>query len=613
MKKFYFVAVFATLALLCGCSNEVEESVVGGDIAQSELSIGLPIGISRTAIDDVGRASWAEGDLFALWAKQKGSTAYAMSAAQFQMMYYWETFQSAVFTSKAEALAEGEYTYYALSPMPSSVTGVMAKYELPVVQQGGEFNCAYDIMFAKPVSAEALSSAKINDLTLHFQHKMHILKVDIAENNLGSNISQLQFTFPKNVTGNVNINATTGLTSISGGSKNITIDIPQGASTGDTAWGIIYPNGTISGDVKLVAIGDDGRKSLEKTFAFSKKVEAGHITPLSLTVPNPLTTIRFTIGTNNLGEKIEKLTITDNNGQKLALTKLSDTIYDCISNTDSATVFDSYKGKTFTATFESANAVVTSTFTMPTTLTAGVNQIPALTVPYLFEEDFSCIHTAGESYGDNGVAADERNQPGKSLDSYMYHKGWNAARFMLGVGTCPRINVRYQVVNIALVFSSSHHGRLDSPQLTNLKSGAKVKLRVQFDAGGVEYKGNFSGQDIVGIAVATHTNDANPIDGIPTGVESMNINWGDLTSSAPVNYKTSLNDYGTTHFLQMMSSQYTTDSFGSTFPTYDATVYDATPETRLCFYPITTIQLDTFADNDECAVYVDNIRVSIAE
>ena len=244
---------------------------------------------------------------------------------------------------------------------------------------------------------------------------------------------------------------------------------------------------------------------------------------------------------------------------------------------------------------------------MPSSLGGGVNVIPALTVPYLLFEDFSCIHTSGSKDGDNSVGSDDRNQSGYSLDGYMDHKGWNAARFMVEKGTCPRINVRYQIVKLSIPFigdmkfQSSHHGRLDTPQLTNLKSDAKVKLRVQFDAGGVEYNGDFSGQDIIGIALATHTNAAASIDGIPTG-----------STGITDQYETSLNDFGTTYFLQMMSSQYTTSSFGSTFPTLNAEVTDVTSQTRLCFYPITTLQIDGIGNN-ECAVYIDNIKVSIVK
>ena len=606
MKKNYFVAIFLTLATLCSCSKEMQEQGVAVEGVETELAIGLPIEVSRTAIDAEGRASWTEGDTFALWAKRKSASSYELNGSQFSMKYYWDSYQSAVFTSKVDALAEDEYTYYAVSPQPSSINGQQAKYILPVIQQGGSFNSAYDIMFATPIVAEALSEAELNTLSLNFEHKMHVLKVAIAENNLGTNVSQLQFTFPKNVTGSVTVNATSGITSMSGGSPNLTIDIPEGATVGDAVWGVIYPNGTISGNVKLVAIGDDGRKSVEKTFAFSKKCEAGHITPLALTVPNPLSTLRFTIGTNNLGEKIENLTIIDNNGTKLALTKLSDTVYDYITNSDSATVFDSYKGKTFTVTYESANAIVTSTFTMPTTLSTGMNKVPALTVPYLFFEDFSCIHTAGESYGDNGVAADERNQPGVSLDGYMSHKGWNAARFLLGVGTCPRINVRYQVVNMVMIFGSYHHGRLDTPTLSNLKDGASVKLRVQFDAGGVEYNGDFSGQEIVSLGLASHTNTTNPIDGIPTGTESFSH-----SHLGPVEFSTTLNDFGTTYAVFNMESKYTTSSFGDKFPTYTTEMYEMTNSSRICFYPFTSMVNESMAYNNECAIYVDNIRVSI--
>ena len=251
MKKIYFIALFAALAVLCGCSTSVEECIAGGEVAQSELAIGLPIEVSRTMVDAEGRVSWVEGDTFALWAKKKSATSYAMSGVQFSMKNYWESYNSAVFTSKAEALDEGEYTYYAVSPMPSSVNAEQVKYELPVVQQGGSFNSAYDIMFAPSVVAEALSDAKLNALTLDFQHKMHVLKVIIAENNLGADISQLQFTFPKNTTGNVTINVKTGITSLSGGSKNLTIDVPEGKSVGDVAWGVIFPSTSFSGDVLI--------------------------------------------------------------------------------------------------------------------------------------------------------------------------------------------------------------------------------------------------------------------------------------------------------------------------------------------------------------------------
>ena len=148
MKKLTFLMAFVALALLGGCSKS------GGDEAEqvatkSELSIGLPIGISRTAVDAEGRASWTEGDTFALWAENAtGGLIY--DAVPFQMMYYWHSLQSAVFTSTANALAEGSYTYYAVSPKPQTTNGRKATYTIPAEQQGVTFNGAYDVMVVNP-------------------------------------------------------------------------------------------------------------------------------------------------------------------------------------------------------------------------------------------------------------------------------------------------------------------------------------------------------------------------------------------------------------------------------------------------------------------------------
>ena len=604
MKKIYFVALFAMGLLLGGCSQSGDNSE-SVEVAKSQLSIGLPIEMSRTTVDAEGRASWIEGDTFALWAENKEGVR-KMDGTKFSMMYFWHSFQSAVFTAETELMEEGDYTYYAVAPQPKSYADNKATYTIPATQQGDLFNGAYDIMVATPVEGKELLSDEINKLELDFQHKMHILKVNIAKNDLGVDVGKLVFTFPGNVTGDVSVNITNAASAatLANGSKELIINCANGAGVGEDVWGVIFPQMVI-GSVKVVAYGVDGRESVEKRISFMKTFAAGHITPLSFSVPKVRPTLRFSIGTNNLGESIEKITITANDGKKFEFTANEQNRYDYIAN--SASELTAYSGKTFTATFESKSAIVSSTFTMPSNLGDDVNVVPALTVPYLFEEDFSCIHTAGESYGNDDVASDERHQPGVSLDGYMSHKGWNAARFLLGVGTCPRINVRYQVVKIYMVFGSYHHGRLDTPTLSNLKDGASVKLRVQFDAGGVEYKGDFSGQEIMSIGLASHTNTSNPINGLPTGTESFS-----LSPMGPVEYSTTLNDFGTTYAVFNMESKYTTSSFGDKFPTYSAEMYEMTNGSRICFYPFTSMAYDGI-NNNECAIYIDNIKVSIAK
>ena len=350
MKKLTFLMAFVVLALLGGCSKS------GGDEAEqvatkSELSIGLPIGISRTAVDAEGGASWVEGDTFALWA-ENATGGFIYDAVEFQMMYYWHSLQEAVFTSKtANSLVEGDYTYYAVSPKPQTTNGRKATYTIPAEQQGVTFNGAYDVMVASPIVAPAISPSKINSLPLDFQHKMHVLKVTIAKNNLKGKVKKLIFTFPSEVVGKVTIDAANanGSPVLESASRKLTINCGDGVDEGDTVWGVVFPQ-NISGDIKVNAVGLDDTKSQEKIVSISKDMAEGHITPLSLTIPRILPTLRFTIGKNNLGEAIERLTITDHNGNSISVLANNENEYDFVVTEEygfDKTIFDHYEGKTF--------------------------------------------------------------------------------------------------------------------------------------------------------------------------------------------------------------------------------------------------------------------------
>ncbi len=602
MKKLTFLMAFVALALLGGCSKS------GGDEAEqvatkSELSIGLPIGISRTAVDAEGRASWTEGDTFALWA-ENATGGFIYDAVPFQMMYYWHSLQSAVFTSNANSLAEGNYTYYAVSPKPESTNALKATYTIPAEQNGVSFNGAYDIMVAAPVEAEALSADKVNNLALDFHHKMHTLKMTIAENNFPFVVSKLNFEFPSSVVGKVVVDAKNrdAAVEVSESGNTLTLSINKELNADDVLYAIVLP-GSINGEVKLTAQSPQGHNSLPRVFNMSKELKEGHITPMSLVIPDILriTTIRFSIGENKLGEAVQKLTILDNNGANLGTFNVnSSNTYELTYNgVFENSGYGSFGGRTFTARFESAHAIVEQQFTMPTIAEYTTTVVPAIDVPYLFFEDFSCIHTAGESYGDDERnSAEERYQPGVNLDPYMYHTGWNAARFQLGIGTCARINVRYQAVSSW--FTSTHRGRLDTPKLAGLKSGAKVNIKVEFDAGAHVDSGlsGFNGTNCSIIGVATHTNSASTINGVASGAAQSG----------------SLGDYGSTFFTKNLDDSFGTGDFGSSFPTFSATTTNVTNATRLVFYPDTSIKASGISTgNAECFIYIDNIKVSIAQ
>ena len=301
MKKIYFVATLAILATLCGCSQAIEGGESEVVAAKSELSIGLPIEISRTTTDDNGKSSWADGDSFLLWAQNRAG-GFNITGAEFKMMYYWQSLQSAVFTSNTNTIAEGEYTYYAVSPTPEpeSINNQKVTYTLPNEQQGDSLNGAYDILVATPLNAEAIVPNSVNNLALEFNHKMHTLKMTIPQNGnpLKDPVSRVVFTFPTAVAGTFTMNVLDPdeAITINRGNKQLVVNIPNGIDEGESAWGVILP-GNISGTVSYYVVSTIGERTLDRTFKVSKAFKSGHITPLSLTIPEPIppTTLRFSV------------------------------------------------------------------------------------------------------------------------------------------------------------------------------------------------------------------------------------------------------------------------------------------------------------------------------
>ena len=604
MKKFHFVAVFAALAALMGCSKSLDAGV-GIEVAKSELSVGLPINISRTAIDDKGKASWTEGDTFTLWAENR-TGGYSLNGADFTMMYYWHSLKSAVFTSFANAPAEGEYTYYAVAPTPESHAKNVANFTIPAVQQGDSFNGAYDVMVATPCKAEAISAEKINELALDFHHKMHSLKLTIPEgkNPFSEPISQIVFTFPNKVVGgaSVSILDPEKAATVTPTGNTLTINTPSGFNVGDAAWGVILPV-AISGEVSYYAVSMSGQLTQTRTFALNKECKEGHITPLHVTIPEaiPPTVLRFAIGKNNLGEAVQTITILDHNGSAVkSFAANSSNKYDWIEySLFNDGTFKNYAGKTFTVRFESAHAIVETKVQIPSSLNKqGVNTIN-LDVPYLFYEDFTNIHTSFEKDDERVDYLMEAN--GMLLNNYMYVSGWNGAHIKGVAGKSVRVNVRHQSTG----GSTRSNGRLDSPSMKNLKSGANVKLKVEFDMGAYVNSGYSSKNGVFCVA------------GIHSNAESTILNGVAETTV----FSSVSNDAGrvagefSSVCLQTgnLSNNYNNDSFGSTFPTYSYTANNCSSATRLCWFPCSEQNNWTAVTNAHYYLYIDNVRVSIAQ
>ena len=595
----------ALLAVLGGCSRYASNDAEI-DIAKPELSIELPANISRTSIDNEGRAIWVKGDSFHLWAENRGGD-FDFDGVKFSMLYYSQSYQSVVFTSNATPLTEGTYTYYAVSPSPESTNGRTATYTIPTAQDGSTFNGEYDILVASPVKGKAVVEKSINSgLDIEFNHKMHLLKLVIPKgaNKMDNPIRSVVFTFPRAVTGNITVDAKdpSANITVNSGSKELIVNIPNGFDEGNEAWGAILP-GAIAGEVSYYAVSTIGQPTAVRTFTLAKECLGGHITPLSLTIPDPIPpTIYFSIGANYLGEAIQKFTVYDNLGTTVVSHSVNSTnSYNLNKNSFFAIdKIASYRGKTFTVQFESANAIVSKQFTMPSNIDGFDNTvIPAVDVPYLFFEDFTSIHTNFEK--DDERVSNLMSADGMLLKDYMYVSGWNGAHIKGIAGQSVRINVRHQ----STMGVTRSNGRLDSPSMKGLKAGASVKLKVEFDMGAYVDSGYDSNNEVFCIA-GIHYNDEGSV---LNGVVSTKA-FGNVSNDA-----SRVSGQFSSVCLQTgdLSADYNNDSFSSSFPTYSYTANNCSSTTRLCWIPCCKQSTYITANNAHYYLYIDNIRVSIAQ
>lgn len=603
MKKFYSMAIFVALALCGGCSTAVDDECEV-NIAKSELSIGLPIAINRTTVDAEGRASWCEGDSFALWAQNR-TGGYNIRGAEFKMMYYWHSTQSAVFTSNTNSIADGTYTYYAVAPMPESINNQKATYTIPAEQQGASFNGAYDIMVATPLNAEAVVVDKVNNLALNFNHKMHALKMTIPENgnHLPDAVAKVVFSFPTGVVGKVVVDATnaTAAPTISETGKQLTVNIANGFDEGESAWATILPT-NISGEVTYYAISTVGQRTLPRTFTMSKECLEGHITPLSITIPEPIppTIIRLPIGKNNLGEAVQTITVLDHKGVQIKkFTANSTNTYDLVEyGLAEEGIFRTYSGKVFTVRFESQHAIVERKVTLPTITKYVVNTLATMDVPYLFFEDFTSIHTSFEK--DDERVSSLMSADGMLLNDYMSVSGWNGAHIKGVAGKSVRVNTRHQ----SFMGATRSNGRIDSPAMKSLKSGANVKLKVEFDMGAYANSGYSKNNDIFCIA-GMHTEDESTV---LNGIYATTVAGEDIHDSERVPSMFSSVCLQTGYIPQNCND----NSFGANLPTYSFVANGCTSTTRFGWAPC-CIQQNWGSGNAHYYIYLDNIRVSIAQ
>lgn len=586
MSNKHLTLLLAAPILAIGCSRmpDSEGSPQSRPISV-EITTRTDIGIeSRTALGDDGiSVRWSTGDRIALWALDTEGSAL-FEAQPFELRHYNATYDEARFTGTVNSMAEGRYTYCAVSPQPATHDGTRVTYEIPA-EQNGAFDGSLDIMAAEPVAdAPALVEGLNGNLSLRFRHQIHLLRIRIPGNQLGEPVTRLTLKFPVPVAGTMSFDITDAdaAPTISG-SNQITLRFDQPKDVGDVVYAVIAPVVLEETDqIEIMATGEL-YESEPRTMP-GKNFQAGHVTPIAYTVPEaggPAgTIIRFRLndtGVNTLGEAVKKLWfaaegITLDEGSEAKPFTVNDKgEYELVFPNDSEIPTRLQEAGALTVYYDSEHATVSKSCTLGTLAIPGVNDITLPDVPYLFEEDFS-----GASNHDYSNSTDELSGIGLP--------GWGASRYEIQSGRA----ACYMYVGTNTSSIDNRRGRLDTPFFP-LKEGASVSIKVSYNIGAPVVSGTLSSQWSVTCEFGTQVGTEGAISG-DTGMTQVierftPTNGGDFTNPLP----------------QSKTGILLTDATSATRLTWRAADYQ-----KMSGSWFSTITAKYFY------IYIDDIKVSIA-
>ncbi|MCM1151789.1 MAG: fimbrillin family protein [Alistipes senegalensis] len=572
------VAALAAAAVSCHKDDEWP-APQKGQSRRIEVRIATPHD-TRTALDENTLATrWVKGDRMALWAYGNGTAAF--ENVPFTLWYPRESPDEGLFTGMIDAMTAGTYDYYASYPLPETSDGTKVSYTIPAVQNGA-WNPDLDIMLAATQGAE-LREEILNDVTLHFRHKVHALKITIPEgrNLLGRPVEKLRIEFPQPVAGRMTWDLThpDAAPEMAATSNAITIDFAEPVDAGESFWVFLAPTDPTGGEVWFTAT-DGTEISWPLSTREFRDCAAGRITPVKLTINElrPQREFRLTVDPARLGEnvlQIDSLVMPEGyEFPALAREHTTRTFEKIDDNLFSTRIFDD-QGDAFVDGIEVGLSVGSENTEGVYGKRCRMNGISAdgctVEAPYLFFEDFS--ETASyDAYADeDGGTAYELTEAGLP--------GWTGSRWKVDQQS---LEVRTYVGTSTskLDFKS---GRVDSPALAGIKAGRKVKVRIHYDIGAT----------------------TNADKGIPDCIFGVSEQAGAVAGG-----------HGATNYPERKIDEYTLDPNGSPTNMPTAKEHEAdecSNATRLTWFGyykkkdgwLVTITGKTFY------YYIDNIRVTI--
>ena len=548
---------------------------------------------TKTVLEsESGFFSWETDDRIAVWAYDASGSS-VLESQPFTLLARGNSNRRAYFTSVLpSAMTEGDYSYYLAYPYPESVSGTTAVFTLPSVQDG-KASGGTGICVSDRVAAGALQpfdeTAPV-DRTLSFnaglRHILHYLRFYVPEgcNILGEPIKSIEFTMPQPTAGEVHVNVLDRSASLSGGGNKIKLNLEELLAENEfAAAGIFPPQSTYAeGDYMNIRVfSENAYSDLEPINLAGRNFQAGHITsvPMRITSIGQIYNIYFSFVSNNLGEEVQKITVSlpspiTSDGVSRRDFVFSHEDGSAISlgetfriSTIEAAEFAALSSLSASVTYESENAIVSESLSFPAFVQSDTSCSLSLNCPYLFFEDFSTL----EAFSSNDAYESGFSTGSKSGLSFA--NGWTAARAGGQAGTAIRLAARRET-------SARYPARCDSPQLTGIKKGHNVSLKLSFDY-------SMNRQELGSSKVG----------------QTVYVGWTTETGALSSGSKS-----GT--FPASFYINETTGSYTNIDKTYELVLDDMDSSKRLSIRTNT----DYYAfNNSTCWLYIDNIKVTITK
>ena len=507
------LGAFLMLLSLASC---VGDELRQGPSKNEPVEVGLHVGgghdcgqdggqvETRTEMGDNGlSAYWADDDKLSVWARTS-SGSYVLSGQIFTT--YGLDGRHGYFTSTlASAMPEETYTYYCCYPTPISVSGTNVTFSVPA-QQDGKASSGADIMIADPVQHGPLTAVpEVEDhsgLSLQMNRMMHQFRFQVPSSDSqlkGAAIEKIRLNFPVNVVGNVQLDLSdpNKKAALSNGGKEIILDLkePVDAQKQNYACVAFVPTQFSQGQsLQVKAYTADKIVNIDPIDLRSRNCQAGHSTPVMLIIKSVTDypyQITFKVSANNLGENPNFIKLEAPSGCRWPDSGTNVFTYEpgrqitlgeeIVFRFEDEAQYRAFSGKNISVTYDSDHAVTRQSVTVGNLSSADKASV-ALSVPYLFSEDFSGISSFNDGHDNPTVGTSSDTYKGitelSSKTSAL--SGWYGTRIGGQSGTSIRICCRYEHVLLAGAY---YKGRVYTPFLSNIKDGKDVKITVSFRYG----------------------------------------------------------------------------------------------------------------------------------